>query len=272
MKTLKQNPLISVIIPTHNAETTIERCLMSVLGQEYQNIEVICCDDCSTDNTVDLLKRIAKSDKRVKVLVNDQNMRAAYTRNRCIFESTGEFIAQIDDDDYCAKDRFLIQLEFLLNNQFDMVGSGAFYYDENGVWGKTNFDVGFAPEKKDFIHGSVFMNPTMMYKAGALKKVGGYRVSKETRRGQDYDLHMRLYANGFRGYVIPNRIVYYYRGKNSYPKCKFRYKIDEVKIRYKNFKQLGLLPKYFIYTLKPILSGLISARIKDFFRRKARKL
>lgn len=264
--------MVSVIIPTYNAEETIERCLKSVLEQTYQDIEIICCDDCSTDRTYEILLKWENQHKQIKIFKNPENKRAAYTRNQCIETSEGEYIAQIDDDDYMTKDRIQKQLEFLENHpEIDFVGTGSYYFDENGVWGKTqNEELRIVP-KETFLHGSGFMNPTMMYRANVVHTVGGYRVSKETRRGQDYDMHMRMYAAGFVGAVMPEKLTYYYRGKKSYLKCKYQYRIDEAKIRYHNFRALGLMPKGSIFVFRPLIVGLIPIRLLEKVKRIKRK-
>ena len=264
-------PLVSVIIPTHNAAGSIEKCISSMLNQTYSNIEIICCDDCSTDNTVDILKKYISSS--FTVLENEKNMRAAYSRNRCIEIAKGQFIAQIDDDDYSDPERIQRQVNFLLENpDFDFVGTGIYYFDENGVWGQSSWESGYSPKKEAFLKNSVFINPSMMYRVEALKKVGGYRISKETRRSQDYDMHMRMYVAGLKGYVLPDRLTYYYRGEKSYPKIKYEYRRDEAKIRYKNYKALGLLPKGFIYVLKPLIVGLIPSKFVDRFKKRKLKV
>ena len=264
--------LVSVIIPTHNAADTIERCLESILNQTYGPIEIICCDDCSSDNTLDIIKKYEA--RGVKVLANDRNMRAAYSRNRCIEISSGQFIAQIDDDDYCVPERIEKQVRFLQENpKYDFVGTGIFYFDENGVWGQSGWEEGYAPTKESFLRNSVFINPSMMYRASCIKMINGYRGSKETRRSQEYDMHMRLYIAGYLGYVLPDRLTYYYRGEKSYPKIKYEYRIDEAKIRFRNYKALGLMPKGAIYALKPLIVGLIPSKLVDnLFKKKKLKV
>lgn len=84
-----EEKLVSFIIPTYNAEKTIDRCLESVVNQTYENLEIICCDDCSTDETWNKLKEWAEKDSRVKIIKNEKNMRAAYTRNQCIKVARG---------------------------------------------------------------------------------------------------------------------------------------------------------------------------------------
>lgn len=253
------SPLVSVIIPTYNASKSIERCLDSIVNQTYKNIEIITCDDCSKDNTVDIVRGYFNQRKITIIsLVNEKNEGAAYSRNRCIKEAHGKYIAQIDDDDYCAPTRIEKQVVFLENNnKYDICGSGLFFFDESGIWGKSNYSKDFAPQGRDFLWNSCFYNPTTMITKESLQKVGGYRVAKETRRGQDYDLFMRLYAAGYCGFVLCEELTYYYRGCDNYKKCKYRYRIDEAVIRYKNFKAMGFLPLAFIFVLKPLVIGLL---------------
>lgn len=262
-------PLVSVIIPTHNAAKSINRCLRSIVNQTYTNIEIICCDDNSTDSTYDLICEWEKKDERITALRNKENMRAAFSRNRCIEQAKGKYIAQIDDDDCCDPSRIEKQVLFLEEHtEYDFLGTGLYYFDENGIWGESMQTEGFAPNKEVFLHGACFANPTMLYRADVLKAVNGYRVAKETRRGQDYDLHMRLYANGYHGYILPDKLTYYYRGKNSYPKCKYEYCIDEAIIRLKNYKQLGLLPKGYFFAAKPLIAGLVPTKFLERIKKR----
>lgn len=250
--------LVSFIIPTYNAEKTIDRCLESVVNQTYENLEIICCDDCSTDGTWNKLKEWAEKDSRIKIIKNEKNMRAAYTRNQCIKVAGGGYYAQLDDDDYCSSDRVEKQVAFLnAHDEYAFVGTGIWFFDESGIYGGSKASEGREVKKEDFLWGINFANPSLMFRSNAIQEVNGYRVHKDTRRSQDYDLIMRLYTAGYRGYILPDKLTFYYRGKNFYPKCKYEYRIDEMKIRYRNFKALGLLPKGLPYVIKPLIVGLI---------------
>ncbi len=253
---------VSVILPVYNASETIDRCIQSIIDQTFKQWELICCDDNSNDNSLTILKQWQKRDNRIKVLYNEKNCRAALTRNRCIEEAEGEYIALIDDDDYCVPDRLEKQIDFLDKNlEYSFVGTQAFFFDEFGVWKTSKPKEN--PTKEDFLWNSCFLNPSVMFRKKDIDKVGLYRVAKETRRGQDYDLFMRLYAQGYYGYNMQQPLIYYYRGKNSYVKCKYKYRIDEAKIRYLNFKKLNLLPKNFLYVIKPLIVGLIPIKLLE---------
>jgi glycosyltransferase involved in cell wall biosynthesis len=97
---------ISVIIPAYNSSKFIKRVVTSVLLQTYENFELVIVDDCSTDNTVELVESF--TDKRIKIVKHQQNTGAGVARQSGLKEATGEFIMFIDSDDY-VKDDFLEQ-------------------------------------------------------------------------------------------------------------------------------------------------------------------
>lgn len=90
---------VSVIIPVYNAEKYLEECLDSVLGQTLKEIEVICLDDGSTDNSLKILQEYEKRDERLIVL-SHANQGAGYERNKGIRIASGEYIAFVDSDDF----------------------------------------------------------------------------------------------------------------------------------------------------------------------------
>lgn len=267
-KEITMKPLVTVIIPVHNAERTLDQCIKSVVNQTYKNLEIICCNDCSTDKSEELLAKWKERDSRIIVLRNATNMFVAYTRNRCIEIATGKYIAQIDDDDYCAKDRIERQVKFLEENKdIDFLGTGMFLFDDSGIWGDTGELKGFIVKKQQFLFNSPFHNPSMMYRTEIIKSVNGYRISRETKRGEDYDMHMRMYVEGYSGYVLPDKLTYYRFGKESFSKSKFIYRINEAIIRYKNFRKLKLFPIGYIYVIKPLILGLIPIDLLNIIKR-----
>lgn len=90
---------ISIIMPLYNASRYLGETLVSILKQTYVEFELICVDDASDDNTLNILYSFCKIDKRIKILSNDKRMGAAYSRNRGIKEARGEYIIFLDGDD-----------------------------------------------------------------------------------------------------------------------------------------------------------------------------
>ena len=97
--------LVSVIVPCYNCEFSIERCLKSILNNTYKNIEVICINDGSSDNTLEILLRYKKRDSRL-IVINQTNHRQGYARNRGLDIANGVFISFIDADDSIEFDFF----------------------------------------------------------------------------------------------------------------------------------------------------------------------
>ena len=109
-----------------------------------------------------------------------------------------------------------------------------------------------------------------MFRKSALEKVGGYRVSRDTVRGQDYDLYLRLYAEGLKGYNLQENLVYYYQDKNYYNKISWKNRVGEFKFKYKNFRNLEITKLQYLYILKPILAIIIPKKILTWKQLKRR--
>lgn len=98
------SPKISIIVPVYNPGNGFARCLKSLQEQKVTDIEIILIDDCSTDGSMELGRNAALKDKRIRILVNEENRGAGFSRNRGIEEASGEYLAFVDPDDYIAAD------------------------------------------------------------------------------------------------------------------------------------------------------------------------
>lgn len=93
-------PLISIVIPVYNTSTYLEECLNSVLRQEKVNLEVICVDDKSLDNSLDILKRYQTKDQRIKIIEHEKNLGLPNARNTGVQHAKGKYLIHLDSDDY----------------------------------------------------------------------------------------------------------------------------------------------------------------------------
>lgn len=268
-----EEKLISVIMATYNPKNLdkVTASIDSILHQTYSNIELIICDDGSSDYVKKYLKTIQKKDSRIKCIYNDMNHGLAYSLNACLDKAKGEFIARQDDDDVSKPNRLKIQMDFLKKNpSIDFVGSAVDLFDENGVWGKSTV-IQF-PEKEDFLKRSPFAHPTILVRREAYDAVDGYRVSKETMRAQDYDMFMRMYAKNIHGANISDSLYEYYQGIDSYKKVKFRHKLGECMIRARGFKAMHIMiPKGIIAVFKPLIVAFIPYSIRKKIHEKRKK-
>lgn len=99
-----QTPKFSIIIPMYNVEKFIALAIESVINQSYENIEIICVDDCGGDRSVEIAKEFALKDERVKILQNQSNLGTFATRNNGALNANGEYLLFLDGDDYFHKD------------------------------------------------------------------------------------------------------------------------------------------------------------------------
>ena len=102
---MEQFPLLSVIIPVYKVEKYVERCILSLLGQTYENLEILMVDDGSPDNSGAICDAWAAKDSRIKV-IHKENGGSGAARNTALDMATGELIAFVDSDDYIAPDMY----------------------------------------------------------------------------------------------------------------------------------------------------------------------
>jgi glycosyltransferase involved in cell wall biosynthesis len=107
---------ISVIIPCYNVEKYIDKCVESILNQTYKNLEIILVDDCSTDNTEEILAEI--HDDRIRFFRNEKNSGAAISRNKALREAKGQWIAYLDSDDLWMPEKLEKQIVFMEKNGY----------------------------------------------------------------------------------------------------------------------------------------------------------
>lgn len=111
----------SVIIPVYNCEKYLPECLDSIIAQTVTDIEIICVDDCSTDNSLNILNEYAKKDSRIRILALDKNGKQGRARNKALDIAKGEFVVFVDADDYLAPDAVEDLLLASKNTDVDIV-------------------------------------------------------------------------------------------------------------------------------------------------------
>ena len=125
------NSKISIIIPVYNVEKYISQCLDSAINQSLKDIEIIIVDDCGSDKSMDIAKEYAKNDSRIKIIKNSQNMGLFLTRCEGIKSATGEYILNLDSDDFLDLRACEIASNATKDGYYDVVKFSAYNY-ENG--------------------------------------------------------------------------------------------------------------------------------------------
>lgn len=118
------NPKVSAIIPVYNVEKYLEKCLDSIINQTLKEIEIICIDDGSTDNSISILNKLAQKDNRIKIILQE-NQGPSAARNAGIDIANGEYLVFIDSDDWMEFDAFEKLVDDLEKTNADFVACGT---------------------------------------------------------------------------------------------------------------------------------------------------
>lgn len=265
-------PKVSIIMGVFNAEKTISRAIDSLLMQTYKNIEIIVCDDCSTDRTYAILKRYETNNKNIILIKNKENKKLAYSLNECLnlCDNKSKYIARMDADDICINDRIEKQVTFLENNlEYSVVGTAR--YIDNGFGEMKITNIEKIPNKKSMLKGSPFAHPTIMIKKKCLDKLNGYTVSDRTIRGQDLDLWFRFFSMGYKGYNLEEPLIVYHETIEDYKKRTLKTAFMYFRTNLFGYKLLNFPFHYYIYAFKPLISAILPSKLMFIFHNKGTK-
>lgn len=261
-------PKISVLMGAYNCAETIGKSIESIQAQTITDWELIICDDGSSDNTIEVVKEYQKNDERIILIQNDKNRGLSYTLNHCLEVAKAEYCARMDGDDLCDSNRFDIQIRFLEEHpEYSFVSSTMKRFDEEGYYDEPSIGDGYEPTKMSFVKGSPFCHAPVMIKKEAYDAVEGYRVRPETLGVEDYDLWFRLYAKGYKGFMLENPLYDMFDGRGAAKRRTFKRRLNEAWVRKEGYKVLKTPLIYRVFILKPIAVGLIPQWLYVFLRR-----
>lgn len=270
MKAKDEGIEISVVMGVYNpaSKKIFLKAVQSIINQSFKAWEMIVYDDGSDSDSASIIQAVAAMDTRICYIRGSKNRGLAFALNRCIQMARGRYIARMDADDVSKPDRFQILYEFLESNpQFAWVGTNSELINEEGVWGidrRTEI-----PDSEDFLRFSPYIHPAVVFRKEVLTGAGGYKVSEETKRCEDYELFMRLHRLGYRGCNLQMPLLQYREDIEAYRKRKYKYFIREAKIRYKGFRALGILKlKTWPYVVKPLAVGLVPLKLTQYIKKK----
>lgn len=187
-----QSVKVSVVIPTRNRYLQLRAALNSVLTQTFQDFEIIIVDDASTipiHQREDILQ-----DERIRILRNDQALGGSASRNRGIFQSKGEWLAFLDDDDLWRPQKLEQQLKLLLRHPKAIACSSAYMVHYPGAIKRKIFTPSSVTLAKLMEQNCLGGSSVLMAKAEILKQLNGFNA--KLRSAQDWDLWVRLRMHG----------------------------------------------------------------------------
>ena len=201
----EQQPLVSVIMPCYNMERFIADTINSVIHQTFANWELLITDDASTDKTVALVQSLAENDSRIHLKVNAEHAGIAPSRNRCIQEAQGRFLAFLDADDLWHPNKLQRQLQFMLEHKVGFCYSSYDLIDESGKpQGKTIKAAGDL-NYKAYLHNTIIGCSTVMLDMDQVGTV----VVPDFRTSEDTATWLNILRQGFKAYAIDDPLTSY---------------------------------------------------------------
>ncbi len=189
---MKEQPLVSVIIPTYNQEKYIKKTLESVLSQTFKSIEIIVVDDGSTDETAEIVNSF--NEPRI-IYIWQKNKGPAAARNTGIKRAQGKYIAFLDADDLWLREKLERQINFMeKNSEIGLLGTGCYEINHKGeMMSKKIFPTKNKILKKILIRYNPFIQSSIMLKKEIFDKKEGYNESFP--QSEDYELWLRIAKN-----------------------------------------------------------------------------
>lgn len=251
--------LISVLMGIYYRRDDVkllQRSIRSILSQTHTRLELLICDDGSTDTAQRIISQIAQSDKRVRLVRRGSLFSLPEKLNACLKSAGGPLIARMDDDDFSHPDRFEKQAAYLERHpEIDFAGSSVRLVQQDRIIGIRQLPA--RPEVRDFLFVQPYVHPALMFRREALLMAGGYSEDKHCRKCEDYDLLLRLYEHGFHGANLQECLLDYTVPATAKGSRTMRDRWNEAVTRRRRFQKSGLLPKAWPYVLKPLVVGLL---------------
>lgn len=201
--------LASIIIPAYNAKKYIEETVQSVLNQSYTNWELLIIDDGSTDNTIEIIEALAKTDSRINYITK-KNSGVSDSRNKGLSIAKGEFISFLDADDIWNKENLKEKINFIVENNIDVAYSDCEKIDANSNSLKNILTGSESPELSDILllKGNYITAPSgIVLKKSVLDKIGGFDTNLSNNA--DQELWIRILSNNFKIKLIKKTLWKY---------------------------------------------------------------
>ena len=211
---MEKEELVSIIVPVYNSEKFIKDTIKTVEEQTYKSWELLLINDCSTDNSKEIIKEYANKDKRIKLINLEENSGAAVARNKGIELAEGRYIAFLDADDLWNKDKLKRQVEFMKNNNYVFSFTGYEFANEDGIGNGKIVTVPFKINYKQALKNTTIWTSTVMFD---IKKLGGRELIKmpNVRRGQDTATWWKVLKTGIDAYGLNETLSLYRRSNNT---------------------------------------------------------
>ncbi|KPK84167.1 MAG: hypothetical protein AMS27_10725 [Bacteroides sp. SM23_62_1] len=262
---------VSIIMPVYNCEKYVGEAIESVLAQSFKDFEFIIIDDGSDDNTSQIIEEYDKTDNRIRILRNEQNLGVVKSLNIGLRQSVGEYIARIDADDIWLPEKLEKQIIYLeKNGDIGMLATSKLNIDADGkIRERDKYPKTYSYKdiRDNILKRNLFCHSSVIFSNNVLKKVGYY--DETFINSEDYEYWMRV-ISATKVEMLEEPLVYYRISTDaiSYRRLKQqRYyamlaKLRGIKLLDKSWFNIVYILEDLGYILFPILVFRIYRKIK----------
>ena len=224
--------LVSIIMAAYNAEQTIGAAIRSVLEQTYTHFELLVIDDCSTDNTANIVMDLASYDKRIHLISNAKNSGVSYTRMHGLKESKGSWIAILDSDDMWRPEKLEKQFSLQKLTHADLLFTGSDFMDADGKPIHWYLHAPYEVSYKQLLKQNVLSNSSALVRKNLYEKY--YAVGDCMH--EDFAIWLKILEGGRKAYGVDEPLLIYRIAKSS----KSGNKLKAAKMNWNTYRYVGL--------------------------------
>lgn len=218
--------LVSIITPVYNAARFLKETSECVIGQTFKDWEWILVDDCSKDNSREIMHELAATDDRIKVFFLDKNKGSGPARNKAIFEAKGKYIAFLDSDDFWKLDKLKKHVSFMVENNAVFSHTSYGFTNESGEVIRETYRVSTIPVTYSMLLKKTEISClTAMYDQ---ERIGKYFMP-DLRRKQDYALWLSILKDGYVSIPMDEELAMYRQVPGSATNNKFKLILKHLK-------------------------------------------
>lgn len=216
---MKPQPLVSIVTPVYNSGKYLPETIQSVLDQTYAHWELLLVDDCSTDNSFQLLEEIASCEPRIRLLHLPCNQGSGPARNLAIREAKGKYIAFLDSDDIWHPEKLEKHVAFMQTQDAAFSHTSYGFMDDSGKIIRETFHVSKVPVT--FRMALMRTEISCLTAMFDVEKVGKMYMP-DIRRKQDYALWLNILRKGFKAIPLDLELAWYRQRKGSATNNKYK--------------------------------------------------
>jgi teichuronic acid biosynthesis glycosyltransferase TuaG len=210
--------LVSVIMPIYNAEKYLADTLNSIFSQDYKDIEIVLVDDCSKDNSANIIMEYQKEHPQIVYYLQEKNMGAGAARNKALELAKGQYVAFLDSDDIWLPDKINRQIELMKKTDSPFSYTAIEMMDEKGETIKGKRKIKETCDYKYLLHNTIIATSSVVIDRTVL---GDFRMPLR-RGGQDYATWLMLLRGGAVARGINETLVRYRVASGSLSSNKFK--------------------------------------------------